>query len=83
MVILMMVQNAFCSFWQVFREPVVTPSGLSYEQSALQEHLSKVGKFDPVTRKAMTASDIIPNLALRAATECYLDANPWAWKDVC
>ena len=27
--------------WQVFREPVITPSGLSYEQSALQEHLSK------------------------------------------
>ena len=27
---------------QVFREPVITPSGLSYEQSALQEHLSKV-----------------------------------------
>ena len=26
---------------QVFREPVITPSGLSYEQSALQEHLSK------------------------------------------
>ena len=27
---------------QVFREPVITPSGLSYEHSALQEHLSKV-----------------------------------------
>ena len=26
----------------VFREPVVSPSGLSYERSALLEHLAKV-----------------------------------------
>lgn len=26
----------------VFRDPVMTPSGLSYERSALMEHLSKV-----------------------------------------
>lgn len=68
---------------EVFREPVITPSGLSYEQGALQEHLNKVGNFDPVTRKPMTANDIVPNLALRAATEHYLDNNPWAWADVC
>ncbi|EIE21605.1 hypothetical protein COCSUDRAFT_56812 [Coccomyxa subellipsoidea C-169] len=43
----------------------------------------EVGKFDPVTRKAMNNADAIPNLALRAATEHYLDDNPWAWKDVC
>ncbi|CAL5229583.1 g12939 [Coccomyxa viridis] len=68
---------------EVFREPVITPSGLSYEQSALQEHLSKVGNFDPVTRKHMTSRDVTPNLQLRAATEHYLDEHPWAWADVC
>ncbi|KAK9908088.1 hypothetical protein WJX75_002611 [Coccomyxa subellipsoidea] len=29
---------------EVFREPVITPSGLSYEQSALQEHLNKASQ---------------------------------------
>ena len=28
---------------EVFRDPVMTPSGLSYERSALLEHLKKVG----------------------------------------
>ncbi|CAK0784570.1 hypothetical protein CVIRNUC_007774 [Coccomyxa viridis] len=68
---------------EVFREPVITPSGLSYEQSALQEHLSKVGNFDPVTRKHMTSKDAVQNLQLRAATEHYLEEHPWAWADVC
>ena len=27
---------------EVFRDPVMTPSGLSYERSALMEHLRKV-----------------------------------------
>jgi hypothetical protein len=28
---------------EVFREPVITPAGHSYERAALMEHLSKVG----------------------------------------
>ncbi len=32
-------------FLQVFREPVITPSGLSYEGSALQEHLNKASRI--------------------------------------
>jgi hypothetical protein len=38
---------------QVFRDPVITPSGFSYERSALLEHLSRVGKFDPISRCAL------------------------------
>jgi STIP1 family protein 1 len=67
---------------EIFREPLITTSGLSYEATALQEHFSKVGSFDPVTRKPMAAEQAIPNLGLRAATEHYLREHPWAWADV-
>ena len=30
---------------EVFREPMITPAGLSYERSALQEHLAKVRAY--------------------------------------
>ena len=69
---------------QVFREPMITTAGLSYEQSALQEHFAKLGMFDPVTRKPISQPEhAIPNLGLRAATEHYLQEHPWAWADVC
>lgn len=66
---------------EVFRDPVITPSGCSYERSALLEHLTRVGKFDPISRSPMTESDAIPNVALRNATQHYLDEHPWAWHE--
>lgn len=68
---------------EVFRDPVMTPSGLSYERSALMEHLRKVGEFDPITRKALKANQVMPNIALRNATLQYLQEHPWAWAECC
>ncbi|WIA10610.1 hypothetical protein OEZ85_010792 [Tetradesmus obliquus] len=67
---------------EVFREPVITPSGCSYERSALLEHLAKVGKFDPISRQPMSEADITLNVGLRNATQQYLDEHPWAWGEV-
>lgn len=64
---------------QVFRDPVITPSGFSYERAALLEHLSRVGQWDPISRSPMTESDVTPNVGLRNATQHYLDEHPWAW----
>lgn len=64
-----------------FREPVVSTSGLSYERTALLQHLREVGQFDPVTRVPLTESQLKLNLGLRSATQEYLDQNAWAWKD--
>ena len=64
---------------EVFHEPVLTPSGISYEHAAMEEHLRKVGNFDPVTRAPMTAKDLRRNVGLRSAIEHYLEENPWAW----
>lgn len=66
---------------EIFRDPVATPSGISYEKSALLDHLKKVGSFDPVTRQPLSPSQLVPNLGLRTATQEYLDDRPWAWKD--
>ena len=51
---------------EILKDPVITPSGITYEKSALLEHLQKVGKFDPVTREVLTANQIIPNFAIKA-----------------
>ena len=61
-------------------DPVTTPDGITYERSALKEHLSKVGKFDPVTRRALEPHQLVPNLALKEAIGAYLQANPWAYE---
>ncbi|KAL2630393.1 hypothetical protein R1flu_015079 [Riccia fluitans] len=64
----------------IFRDPVITPSGVTYERATLVEHLRKVGKFDPLTRTSLTADQIIPNLAMKEAVEAYLDDHGWAYK---
>lgn len=77
------ISNAFaCRLTlEPFREPVILPSGLSYERSALLQHLKEVGNWDPVTREPCTAAQVHLNLGLRSATQEYLDQNAWAYKD--
>jgi STIP1 family protein 1 len=68
--------------FEVFRDPVVAPSGNSYERSAITEHLKKVGGFDPVTRERMSLDDLRPNLALRNAAHAWLETHAWAYADI-
>jgi STIP1 family protein 1 len=76
--------DCFCCVltFEVFRDPVVAPSGNSYERSAITEHLKKVGGFDPVTRERMTLDDLRPNVALRNAAHAWLDEHAWAYADI-
>ncbi|OMO70068.1 hypothetical protein CCACVL1_19116 [Corchorus capsularis] len=66
----------------IFRDPVVTPSGVSYERAVILEHLQKVGKFDPITREPLYPSQLLPNLALKEAVQAYLDKHGWAYKTI-
>ncbi|GBF87816.1 hypothetical protein Rsub_00527 [Raphidocelis subcapitata] len=66
---------------EVFRDPVVTRCGRSYERQALLEHLAKVGAWDPITRKKVDAADVTPNVALRGAVQLYLEEHGWAWHE--
>ncbi|GBG87551.1 hypothetical protein CBR_g45609 [Chara braunii] len=65
---------------EIFRDPVITPSGITYERASLLEHLRKVGKFDPVTRATLHAEQLVPNLALKESVQLYLADHGWAYK---
>ena len=78
------VPDYFCCkiTMEIMLDPVCTPDGITYERSAITEHIKKVGKFDPVTRREVEVSQLIPNLGLKEAINDYLGRNPWAYEGV-
>ncbi|KAL6857140.1 hypothetical protein ACP4OV_018522 [Aristida adscensionis] len=64
----------------IFRDPVITPSGITYERAVLLDHLHTVGKFDPVTREALEPHQLVPNLAIKDAVHAFLSEHGWAYK---
>ncbi|XP_057780999.1 E3 ubiquitin-protein ligase CHIP isoform X2 [Salvia miltiorrhiza] len=64
----------------IFRDPVITPSGVTYERAVILDHLQKVGKFDPVTRETLHPSQLVPNLAIKEAVRAYLELHGWAYR---
>ncbi|TVU18423.1 hypothetical protein EJB05_34523, partial [Eragrostis curvula] len=66
--------------FEIFRDPVITPSGVTYERAVLLEHLRKVGSFDPVTREPLKEHQLVPNLAIKEAVQAYLKEHSWAYR---
>uniref|UniRef100_A0A8R7JVH2 U-box domain-containing protein n=1 Tax=Triticum urartu TaxID=4572 RepID=A0A8R7JVH2_TRIUA len=66
--------------FEIFRDPVITPSGVTYERAIPLEHLRKVGNFDPVTREPLKEHQMVPNLAIKEAVQAYLKEHSWAYK---
>lgn len=64
--------------FEILREPVVTPSGITYERKDIEEHLMRVGHFDPITRVTLTADQLIPNYAMKEVVDAFLGENEWA-----
>ncbi|KAE9603392.1 hypothetical protein Lal_00008313 [Lupinus albus] len=64
----------------IFHDPVITPSGHTYERAVILEHLKKVGKFDPFTRQPLQPWQLVPNLAIKEAVQAFLDKHGWAYK---
>lgn len=63
--------------FNIFVDPVVVPSGHSYERNVISEYL-KVSPFDPLTRERLTISQLRPNIQLRDAAEDFMEKNGWA-----
>lgn len=63
--------------FELMREPVITPSGITYDKKDVVEHLHRVGHFDPVTRTTLTEDNLIPNLAMKEVIDAFLEENPW------
>ncbi|KRZ66961.1 STIP1 homology and U box-containing protein 1 [Trichinella papuae] len=64
--------------FELMRDPVITPSGITYDRKDIMEHLHRVGHFDPVTRTALTADQLIPNLSMKEVIDHYIQENEWA-----
>lgn len=63
--------------FEIMHDPVVTPSGVSYERISILKHL-KASAFDPLTRKPLRPEHLIPNVALQNASAEFLERNGWA-----
>ncbi|CAG8476527.1 8578_t:CDS:1 [Dentiscutata erythropus] len=64
--------------FNIMHDPVITPSGITYERAHLKEHFKKIGHFDPLSRRECRESDLYPNLAMKEAIEDFLSKNGWA-----
>ncbi|XP_012268319.1 E3 ubiquitin-protein ligase CHIP [Athalia rosae] len=64
--------------FEILQEPVITPSGITYERKDIEEHLQRVGHFDPVTRVRLTQDQLIPNLAMKEVVDSFIQENEWA-----
>nr|VDC92868.1 unnamed protein product [Brassica oleracea] len=65
---------------EIFRDPVISPSGVTYERAAIREHINKVGRFDRITREKLDPSKLVPNLAIKEAVASYLEKHVWVYK---
>ena len=64
--------------FELLRDPVITPSGITYDRKDIQEHLERVGHFDPVTRTKLTQDMLIPNYAMKEVVDDFVSKNEWA-----
>ncbi|XP_075150207.1 E3 ubiquitin-protein ligase CHIP-like [Haematobia irritans] len=64
--------------FEILTDPVITPSGITYERKDIEEHLQRVGHFDPVTRVELTQDQLIPNFAMKEVVESFIAENEWA-----
>ena len=63
--------------FDIMADPVITPSGITYDRKHLESHLHRVGQFDPITREPLTEQSLIPNLALKDVIDNFAQENPW------
>lgn len=64
--------------FEILSEPVITPSGITYERKDIEEHLQRVGHFDPVTRVKLTSDQLIPNFTMKEVVDSFMQENEWA-----
>ena len=52
--------------------------GITYDRKDIEEHLQRVGHFDPVTRTKLTQDQLVPNYAMKEVVDVFLQENEWA-----
>lgn len=64
--------------FEILQDPVMTPSGITYERKDIEEHLQRVGHFDPVTRVPLSVEQLIPNYSMKEVVDAFVQENEWA-----
>lgn len=64
--------------FEIMHDPVITPSGITYDRQDIEEHLRRVGHFDPITRQPLKGTQLISNLAMKEVVDAYVNDNEWA-----
>jgi len=64
--------------FEILKDPVITPSGITYDRKDIVEHLERVGHFDPVTRTKLTQDMLIPNYAMKEVVDDFVSKNEWS-----
>lgn len=63
--------------FELMVDPVITPSGITYDRYDIEQHLQRVGRFDPVTRQELSIDQLIPNLSMKEVIENFITENEW------
>jgi len=64
--------------FEILKDPVITPSGITYDRKDIVEHLERVGHFDPVTRTKLTQDMLVPNYAMKEVVDDFVSGNEWS-----
>ena len=65
--------------FEILKDPVITPSGITYDRRDITEHLERVGYFDPETRTKLTLDMLIPNYAMKEVVDDFISKNEWSF----
>ncbi|KAL9957139.1 hypothetical protein ACROYT_G038741 [Oculina patagonica] len=63
--------------FELMKDPVITPSGITYDRKHIEEHLQRVGHFDPVTRTDLRQEQLTPNLVMKEVIDAFITENEW------
>lgn len=61
--------------FDILKDPVVTPCGITYEKSHLDQYFKKHGNKDPVTKEPLRPELLAPNLAIKEVVNVYLQTK--------
>jgi len=61
--------------FELMKDPVITPSGVTFDRETIIDHLRKVGHFDPVTRQPLSEEQLVSNLALKDVLDHFLERS--------
>jgi len=66
---------------RIMLDPLTTPFGQTYEKEALEKHLLTASSDPFKASQRFSASQLMPNLALKRFIDEFLEEHPWAYDE--